>query len=104
MYLHIGDNRMIPTGSIIGLFDLETATIGRATRTLLGRMEKEKKVVTVGREMPRSFLLAGSGDEVRLYVSPISAATLIRRGQNGFYDMGAAGAREKVTEKEKKER
>ena len=47
MYLHVGQNTVIRTGEIIGIFDMETSTLSQTTRQVLARAEKEGKVVNV---------------------------------------------------------
>ena len=39
MYVHAGNSRIIRTKSIIGIFDMDTATMAPATREFLKRAE-----------------------------------------------------------------
>ena len=41
MYVHAGNSRIIRTKSIIGIFDMDTATMAPATREFLKRAEKD---------------------------------------------------------------
>lgn len=80
MYTHLGGDRVVRDSEIIGFFNLETASIGKATRELFRRMETEGRVENVSFELPRSFTLCTErikGD--KLYISQISAATLAKR-------------------------
>ena len=82
MYVHAGNNRMIRKRDIIGIFDTDSATVSKYSRALLNTAEKQKKVRTVSlTELPRSFLLVKEKNEIVLYLSPVSASTLIRRIQ-----------------------
>ena len=80
MYLHVGQNTLIRTGEIIGIFDMETSTLSQTTRQVLARAEKEGKVVNVSMEMPKSFLLCqNEKGEMTCYITQISTATLLKR-------------------------
>ena len=80
MYLHVGQNTVIRTGEIIGIFDMETSTLSQTTRQVLARAEKEGKVVNVSMEMPKSFLLCQNEKvEMTCYITQISMATLLKR-------------------------
>lgn len=80
MYLHVGQNTVIRTGEIIGIFDMETSTLSQTTRQVLARAEKEGKVVNVSMEMPKSFLICqNEKGEMTCYITQISTATLLKR-------------------------
>ena len=80
MYLHVGQNTVIRTGEIIGIFDMETSTLSQTTRQVLARAEKEGKVVNVSMEMPKSFLLCqNEKGEMTCYITQRSTATLLKR-------------------------
>ncbi len=84
MYIHLGNNVMLPTNEIIGIFDLENSTISKRTRDFLTRAEKEGKVVTISYDLPRSFVVAGKNKNIKIYISQISSQTLRRR--TGYID------------------
>ena len=81
MYLHLGQNTVVSTQDIVGVFDLDTATVEKNTRRYLSVREKEKKVVTVSFELPRSFTVCAkkNGEEETVYLSPLSTGTLEKR-------------------------
>ena len=84
MYLHLGQSVVVPSRDIIGIFDLDNTTQSHITRTFLSRAEKEGRVITVGTELPKSFILCaggGRGEPDRIYISQLSAATLLRRAE-----------------------
>lgn len=85
MYIHLGNNIMLPTNEIIGIFDLENASISKRTRDFLAKAEKEGKVVTISYDLPRSFVIAGKNrDDIKVYISKISSSTLLKR--TGYID------------------
>ncbi len=82
MYLHLGQSVMVPFDDIIGIFDLDNTTWSHRTRRFLKRAEAGGQVITVGDDLPRSFVLCQSktgGSQV--YISQLNTATLIRRAE-----------------------
>ena len=57
MYLHIGNNYSVDTRDIIGIFDIENTTVGKCTKKLLERAEKNHICVYATYEMPKSFII-----------------------------------------------
>ncbi len=85
MYIHLGNNIMLPTDEIIGIFDLENTSISKRTRDFLSRAEKEGKVITISYDLPRSFVIAGKNkNDTKIYISQISSSTLLKR--TGYID------------------
>ena len=80
MYLHIGQETVVRTDEIVGIFDMENTTISKATRTFLSDAEKQHRVITVCDDLPRSFVVCRdqTGNET-VYISQISCATLKKR-------------------------
>lgn len=76
MYLHIGGDVLVKKDSIIGVFDIENTSIGKATREFFSASEKKKHVIAVSEDLPRSFILDKNNT---VYLSPISPATLQKR-------------------------
>ena len=80
MYLHLGQSVMVPESAVIGVFDLDNTTWSFRTRRFLEQAEREGRVVTVGDDLPRSFVLADGRDGVpTVYLSPLSPAALSAR-------------------------
>ncbi len=76
MYIHAGNNRMIRTKSIIGVFDMDAATMAGTTRDFLRAAEREGRLVNIKEDIPKSFVLTDGGS---VYVSQISATALVGR-------------------------
>lgn len=83
MFLHLGENTVITTDGIIGIFDLDNTTVSKATRDYLSLMQKNKKIVDVSYDLPKSFILCHDEEknEDVVYISPISTQTLLKRIQ-----------------------
>lgn len=75
MYLYLGGETAIRTDKIIGIFDMDTSTVNKATRDYLFNAEKEKKVIYVNYELPKSFVVC----EDKIYVCPFNTSTLLKR-------------------------
>lgn len=83
MYLHLGQESIIRTRDILGVFDLDTATVSKHTRAFLATAEKRGQVVNITTELPKSFIVA-TGASQTVYISQISASTLKKR--SGYID------------------
>lgn len=75
MYLHLGEDTVITDKNILGIFDMDTSTVNKATRDYLSKAEKDKKIVYVNYDLPKSFVVTDD----KIYVSPINTATLNKR-------------------------
>ena len=82
MYLHLGDEVMAKNRQIIGVFDLDTATVTKATRDFLSDAQKKGIVVNISENLPKSFILYEENGQFKVFVSPLATSTLRRRAQN----------------------
>ena len=80
MYLHIGEDTVVNSKNIIGIFDMDTSTVSKATRDYLEKAEKENKIIYVNYELPKSFVVT----ENKVYVGPLNTATLLKRTRQEF--------------------
>lgn len=85
MYLHLGDDFCVSQKEIIGIFDIDTTTISKGTKNFLAKAEKEKKVITINSELPKSFIIVIKNNEEKIILSPISSVTLEKRINNILY-------------------
>ena len=87
MFLHLGQDTVITTDEIIGIFDIDTTTVSKATRTYLSKKEKDGNIINVSYELPKSFIvtLNKNQKEKTVYISPISSVTLLKRIDNAAY-------------------
>lgn len=85
MYLHLGQDAVVRTSEIIGIFDMDNATVSKATRQFLAQAEKRGEVINVTGDLPKTFVVCrDKRGKVRVYISQISSATLRKR--TGFID------------------
>lgn len=83
MYLHIGQNEIIPEQRMIGIFDLDKASYGRRAQEFLRRAEKEGVVLDVSGDLPKSFLVCDHPYHRQIvYLSQLNPATLQKRAES----------------------
>lgn len=82
MYLHLGQNTLVPVSSVLGVFDLDNSTSSHITRKFLNNAEKNKKVINIAEDIPRSFVLCCENGESVIYLSQLSSQTLLKRSQS----------------------
>ena len=79
MYLHIGNGKSVRKKDIIGIFDLDTATVSKITRGFIGKMQKAGRLEYYDTDLPRAFVLVGNKESARLRLSRISTQGLKQR-------------------------
>ena len=80
MYLHLGQDVVVRTEEIIGIFDMDNATVSRASKRYLATAEKAGRVVNITGELPKTFVVCGDREgKITVYISQISSATLRKR-------------------------
>lgn len=79
MYLHLGQDYVINCRDIVGIFDIETVSVGRSTRLFFRKNEKQGRVVNVSDELPKSVVVCAAPQGNITYISQLSAATLKKR-------------------------
>lgn len=73
MYIYAGNNKMIRTSSIIGIFELDRAT--KKTAVFLAKAEKEGNIEHLWSDMPRSFIVT----DKKIYFTQTSVKLLTER-------------------------
>lgn len=80
MYLHIGGDYVVPVKEIVAIIDMEKSTISQDTRNFLKISEEEGFIINVViEEMPKSFIITQGKHKSKVYLSPISSNTLLKR-------------------------
>ena len=79
MYLHIGNEQILRKEDIIGIFDIENASVSKFTKEFLSRSQQEGQVVSVTADLPKSIIVWERNGERRLYLSQLAPATLRKR-------------------------
>ncbi len=79
MFLHIGENRMIPQSEIIMIGDLEKIIDSRISKEFM-EYRNPKNIENLDPEKIKSFILTDDG----IYYSIIASSTLKKRINKGF--------------------
>ncbi len=59
MYIHAGNDRVIRTRDIIGIFDMDTATVSAETKKFLSEAQSGGRIILTTYDLPKSFILTG---------------------------------------------
>lgn len=86
MYLHIGNGQSVKKKDIIGIFDLDTATVTKTGKDFINKLEREGAVEYADDDLPRSFVLISDGKKCRVKLSRISTKGLRARADESIYD------------------
>ena len=84
MYLHIGNKKIVKDDKIIGIFDLDTATVSNISKDFINRKQKLGLVEYDNADLPRSFVLYVEDGESRVKLSRISTVGLKLRADEGY--------------------
>ena len=78
MYLHAGNHKNIREKNIIGLFDIESATLSEVTKKYLSDAEKRGETESAALdELPKSFILYfDKNQEFKICLSQLSTSAL----------------------------
>ena len=81
MYLHLGQDILVREIDVVAILDLETTTtISRITKDFLRTMEENGAIKDVAPgQIPKSFVITGSGKTSTVYITNISAKALLGR-------------------------
>lgn len=79
LYLHLGNNIIVNNKDIIGIFDMDNTTVSKHTRKYLSQRTKNKEVVNVSMELPKSFIVCNTKKKNVVYVSQLASKTLSKR-------------------------
>lgn len=78
MFLHLGENIVIPQKEVIAILDMESVNSIDSDRFL--RISDEDGFVRkINNEIPKSIVLTERDKKSIIYLSPISSVTLVKR-------------------------
>ena len=85
MFLHLGENVVVPINDIIGIFDMETTMYSSDTIQFLRMAEEDGFVESITKNVAKSFVIAEVDKKSKIYLSPISSSTLCKRTEIVYY-------------------
>ncbi len=87
MYLHAGNNKIIRTKSIIGIFDMDNATLGADTRAFLKKVQNDGLLEVSKEEIPKSFILYEKNKNINqtaVCISQLSSVSIASRAKKSI--------------------
>lgn len=75
MFLNLSSDFSVKTADIIGIFDIDTASLSQVTRSYLRNMEKSGKLISLSFDLPSSMVVTKDA----VYLSKYSASYLMAR-------------------------
>ena len=79
MYLQLGQDTVIRTDNILGIFDLDNTTVQKSTRDYLNTAEKAGQTVYVSYDLPKSFVITEKDGDRRVFITHLATNTLFKR-------------------------
>lgn len=87
MYLELSSDTVVAERDIIGIFDLDNATVMKNTRDYISKAEKNGQIESATFDLPKSFTVTAAANDKKsqtVFISKFSPTTLIKRiGQYG---------------------
>ena len=84
MYLHLGQDYIVPLQSVVAVFDMDTATASKRTRQLLERLQDERRIIHLNDDLPRAALLSENALAQTLNLTQQSPQANQRRAEKGY--------------------
>ncbi|MDO4271020.1 MAG: DUF370 domain-containing protein [Eubacteriales bacterium] len=84
MYLHLGQDYIVPLQNVVSVFDMDTATASRRTRGLLTRLQEEGRIIELYDDLPRAAVLCEDALGETLYLTGVSTQAMQRRAEKGY--------------------
>ena len=85
MYLHLGQNVVVPSETVIGIFDMDNTTGSHLTRAFLNGAEKVGQIVNISDDLPKSFIVCCANGDKTIYLSQLSSSTLFKRSETSLF-------------------
>ena len=77
MYLHIGNGEIVGSDDIIGIFDMDTATVSASSKQFLSKAEQKKEICYRDDDIPKSFIVCDDSISAqKIFFSKISTNAL----------------------------
>ncbi len=88
MYLHLGQNEIVPGRRVIGIFDLDKCYTSPRTREYLSSAEGEGVVLDISGNLPKSFVVCDHPYHPQIvYLSQLNTSTLKHRAESPHLEL-----------------
>lgn len=78
-FLHLEGGETLVAEDVVGIFDMDIATMEEATRDFLTEKQKRMQVVSLASDLPSSIVLVREAYGDRVYISGLSTETIAKR-------------------------
>lgn len=79
MYLHIGNDMVVNTSDVVGIFDVDNTTVSRQGKSFLPLAQKRGEIIYATEDLPKSFIITENNGKHYVYISSMSTQVLLRR-------------------------
>ena len=80
MFLHLGADISVNDKYIVAICDMETTSVSKITQEYLKYAQRADEVINVSEyDLPKSYVITYENKKRKVYISPISSATLLKR-------------------------
>ena len=79
MYLELGNDLLIQSRSVVGIFDLDNSSWSKRTRAFLEAAQEDGELIDAAEELPKSFVLTQEFGAQHIYLTKYNAAVLMKR-------------------------
>ena len=84
MFLHLGGEVSVSIKDVIAIIDISQKNKSKITREFLKVADEEGFIEKISNEQPKAFIIAEVKKKSKVFLSPISSVTLLKRA--GFVD------------------
>ena len=81
-FLHLEGGETLVAEDVVGIFDMDAATMEEGTRICLSENQKRMQVVSLASDLPKSIVLVREAYGDRVYISGLSTETIAKRGSD----------------------
>ncbi|MCD7944660.1 MAG: DUF370 domain-containing protein [Clostridia bacterium] len=85
-YVHAGGGRLIFSPDIIGIFDMDSATVSGTTKDFLNKSQNEGRLIVLTHELPKSFILTGDDMVTLSELMSVTVAARTKSASAGNYE------------------
>lgn len=79
MFVNLENDISIKKTEIIGIFNMDTATVSPVTKDYIKNAGRDMKIVYASKRVPESFVLTHNGYTESVYMSSFSVDTVLGR-------------------------
>lgn len=84
MYLHLGQDYVVPLRQVVCVFDMDTATASKWTQKLVRRLQEEGRIIELYEDLPRAAVLCVGELGEHLFLTELSSRALQGRVRKKF--------------------